>query len=272
MAKKEKIQLTPEEIAAKKLRTKKGWARFGAVALAIVITGAVYVIGSKDGPKVVVEPEDPPVIQQIIQQNPTPATTKAPETTKAPAPTTKAAEPTTKPTTAPTTAANNSSSGGGGILDTITGLLGGLGDFDIGSLLGGLGGDGGGLGGLVDRNSIADTVEGAGGKAKDFFYGLADNVEENEGLDGINEQIRDKIGGIGGDSGSGDSSNPLSGVTDSLGDIGDTISGITGGNGDGGSPLSGITDALGGLTGGDGSSPLSGITDALGGLLGGLGG
>ena len=269
MAKKEKIQLTPEEIAAKKLRTKKGWARFGAVALAIVITGAVYVIGSKDGPKVVVEPEDPPVIQQIIQQNPTPATTKAPETTKAPAPTTKAAEPTTKPTTAPTTAANNSSSGGGGILDTITGLLGGLGDFDIGSLLGGLGG---GLGGLVDRNSIADTVEGAGGKAKDFFYGLADNVEENEGLDGINEQIRDKIGGIGSGSSSGDSSDPLSGVTDSLGGIGDTISGITGGNGDGGSPLSGITDALGGLTGGDGSSPLSGITDALGGLLGGLGG
>ena len=250
MAKKEKIQLTPEEIAAKKLRTKKGWARFGAVALAIVITGAVYVIGSKDGPKVVVEPEDPPVIQQIIQQNPTPATTKAPETTKAPAPTTKAAEPTTKPTTAPTTAANNSSSGGGGILDTITGLLGGLGDFDIGSLLGGLGGDGGGLGGLVDRNSIADTVEGAGGKAKDFFYGLADNVEENEGLDGINEQIRDKIGGSGSGSSSGDSSDPLSGITDSLGGIGDTISGITGGNGDGSSPLSGITDALGGLLGG----------------------
>ncbi len=250
MAKKEKIQLTPEEIAAKKLRTKKGWARFGAVALAIVITGAVYVIGSKDGPKVVVEPEDPPVIQQIIQQNPTPATTKAPETTKAPAPTTKAAEPTTKPTTAPTTAANNSSSGGGGILDTITGLLGGLGDFDIGSLLGGLGGDGGGLGGLVDRNSIADTVEGAGSSAKDFFYGLADNVEENEGLDGINEQIRDKIGGIGSGSSSGDSSDPLSGITDSLGGIGDTISGITGGNGDGSSPLSGITDALGGLLGG----------------------
>ena len=261
MAKKEKIQLTPEEIAAKKLKRKKGWARFGAVALAIVITGAVYVIGSKDGPKVVTEVEEPPVIQQIIQQNPTPATTKAPETTKAPA--------TTK---APTTSSSGGSSGGGGILDTITGLLGGLGDFDIGSLLGGLGGDGGGLGGLVDRNSIADTVEGAGGKAKDFFYGLADNVEENEGLDGINEQIRDKIGGIGSGSSSGDSSDPLSGVTDSLGGIGDTISGITGGNGDGGSPLSGITDALGGLTGGDGSSPLSGITDALGGLLGGLGG
>ena len=239
MAKKEKIQLTPEEIAAKKLRTKKGWARFGAVALAIVITGAVYVIGSKDGPKVVVEPEDPPVIQQIIQQNPTPATTKAPETTKAPA--------TTK---APTTSSSGGSSGGGGILDTITGLLGGLGDFDIGSLLGGLGGDGGGLGGLVDRNSIADTVEGAGSSAKDFFYGLADNVEENEGLDGINEQIRDKIGGIGSGSSSGDSSDPLSGITDSLGGIGDTISGITGGNGDGSSPLSGITDALGGLLGG----------------------
>jgi hypothetical protein len=266
MAKKEKIQLTPEEIAAKKLRTKKGWARFGAVALAIVITGAVYVIGSKDGPKVVTEVEEPPVIQQIIQQNPTPAPAPAPApTTKAPAPTTAA--PTTKapaPTTAPTTAANNGG-GGGGILDTITGLLGGLGDFDIGSLLGGLGGDGGGLGGLVDRNSIADTVEGAGGKAKDFFYGLADNVEENEGLGDINDQLRDRIGGIGGDSGSGDSGNPLSGITDGI-DLG----GLTGG--DGGSPLSGITDALGGLTGGDGGSPLSGITDALGGLLGGLGG
>ena len=267
MAKKEKIQLTPEEIAAKKLRTKKGWARFGAVALAIVITGAVYVIGSKDGPKVVTEVEEPPVIQQIIQQNPTPATTKAPETTKAPA-TTKAPETTKAPATtkAPTTSSSGGSSGGGGILDTITGLLGGLGDFDIGSLLGGLGGDGGGLGGLVDRNSIADTVEGAGGKAKDFFYGLADNVEENEGLDGLNDQLRDRINGIGSsDSGSG-------GITDSLGGIGDTISGITGGNGEGGSPLDGITDALGGLTGGDGGSPLSGITDTIGGLLGGLGG
>ena len=257
MAKKEKIQLTPEEIAAKKLKRKKGWARFGAVALAVVITGAVYVIGSKDGPKVVQEVEEPPVIQQIIQQNPTPSPAPASTpTTKAAAPTTKAAAPTTKAATPSTTASNNkSSSGGGGILDTLTGLLGGLGDFDIGSLLGGIGGgDGGGLGGLVDTNSIADTVEGAGDKAKDFFYGLADNVEENEGLDDINDQLRDKIGGVtGGDSGSGDSGNPLSGITDGI-------------------DLGSLGDTLGGLTGGSGGDALSGIKDTLGGLLGGLGG
>ena len=266
MAKKEKVQLTPEEIAAKKLKRKKGWARVGAVALAVVITGAVYVLGSKDGPKVVQEVEDPPIIQQIVQQTPSPSPAPAPAapTTKAAAPTTKAPETTTKTATPTTTAANNGgSSGGGGILDTITGLLGGLGDFDIGSLLGGIGGgDGGGLGGLVDRNSAADTIEGAGTKAKDFFYGLADNVEENEGLDDINDQLRDKIGGATGGSGSSDSgSSGLGGITDGLSGITDGID------------LGGLGDTLGGLTGGgDGGDVLGGLKDTLGGLLGGLGG
>jgi hypothetical protein len=85
------------------------------------------------------------------------------------------------------------------------------------------------LGGLVDRNGAADTIEGAGDKAKDFFYGLADSVEENEGLDGIVDGIKDKIGGSGDSGDSGDSGSggiDLGGLTDVLGGLGDKLGGL----------------------------------------------
>lgn len=226
MAKKEKIPMTPEERAAKKLKRNKGWARFFAVVLAVAITGGVYAIGAKDGPKIVKEEEPAPVVvQQVVQpvQTPTQPAPVITPTTQAPttkAPTTQA--PTTK---APTTAPADNSSGGGGILDTIMGLLGGFDPSSITDM----------LGGLVDRNSIADTVDGAGDKAKDFFYGLADNVEENQGLDGISNQISDAVSGIGG--GSGDSGSGLD-----LGGLTDTLGGLTDG-------LGGLGDLLGGLGG-----------------------
>lgn len=225
MAKKEKIPMTPEERAAKKLKSKKGWARFFAIVLAVAITGGVFAIGSKGGHKIVKEEEPAPVVvQQVVQPVQTPTQPAPVVTPTTAAPTTKApttAAPTTK---APTTTAPSGDSSGGGILDSIMGLLGG---FDIGSLLGGGGDALGGLGGLVDRNGAADTIEGAGDKAKDFFYGLADNVEENQGLDGISSQIGDTLSGIGGGSGdSGSGGIDLGGLTDSLGGLGDSLGGL----------------------------------------------
>ena len=146
MAKKNKVQLTPEELAAKKLKTRKGWARVGAVACALAITAAVYAVGSKDGHKIKQVEETPQVVTQVVTVA---ATTKAPETTteattKAPE-TTKAAETTTK-------AASSDSSSDGGIMDTITGLLGGLGDIDLS-----------GAGDIADKMENGDSIGDIGG-------------------------------------------------------------------------------------------------------------
>ena len=157
MAKKNKVQLTPEELAAKKLKTRKGWARVGAVACALAITAAVYAVGSKDGHKIKQVEETPQVVTQVVTVA---ATTKAPETTTEA--TTKAPE-TTK-------AASSDNSSDGGIMDTITGLLGGLGDIDL--------------------SGAGDTIEGVGNTAKDFFYDIADKIENGD-------SIGDIIGGIG---------------------------------------------------------------------------
>ncbi len=218
---KQKIPKTPEMKAAKKFRRRKRRARFFAIVLALVITIAVYASASKGGNKIVTEFDPQPVIvQEVIQQvqtptepatvvTPTEAPTKAPETTTA------APAPTQAPTTAKPA---DDSSGGGGILDTIMGLVGG---FDLGSITDSLGGIGDSVGGLVDRNGAADTIEGAGDKAKDFFYGLADNVEENQGLDGISEEISEKLDGIG----SGEGGFDLGGLGDLLGGLGGLIGG-----------------------------------------------
>lgn len=168
MAKKNKAQLTPEELAAKKLKTRKGWARVGAVACALAITAAVYVVGSKDGHKIKQVEETPQVVTQVVKveastqktETTTEATTKAAETT------TKAAETTTK--------ASSDSSSDGGILDTITGLIGGLGDMDF--------------------SGAGDTIEGVGNTAKDFFYDIADKIESGDSLGDIGGDI---VGGLG---------------------------------------------------------------------------
>ena len=168
MAKKEKVQLTPEELAEKKLKTRKGWARVGAIVCALAITVAVYAAGSKGGHKIKQVEENVPVVTQIVTVAAPAAPTTEPTTQ---APTTQA--PTTQ---APTTQASSSGSDSalGGIMDTLSGLIGGIGD--------------------VDFSGAGDTIEGLGNTAKDFFYDIADKIENGGDIGDIGGDI---IGGIG---------------------------------------------------------------------------
>ena len=168
MAKKEKVQLTPEELAEKKLNTRKGWARVGAIVCALAITAAVYAAGSKGGHKIKQVEENVPVVTQIVTVAATTAPTTEPTTQ---APTTQA--PTTQ---APTTqaASSGSDSALGGIMDTLSGLIGGMGD--------------------VDLSGAGDTIEGLGNTAKDFFYDIADKIENGSDIGDIGGDI---IGGVG---------------------------------------------------------------------------
>ena len=168
MAKKEKVQLTPEELAEKKLNTRKGWARVGAIVCARAITAAVYAAGSKGGHKIKQVEENVPVVTQIVTVAATTAPTTEPTTQ---APTTQA--PTTQ---APTTqaASSGSDSALGGIMDTLSGLIGGMGDVDI--------------------SGAGDTIEGLGNTAKDFFYDIADKIENGGDIGDIGGDI---IGGVG---------------------------------------------------------------------------
>ncbi len=166
MAKKEKVQLTPEELAEKKLNTRKGWARVGAIVCALAITVAVYAAGSKGGHKIKQVEENVPVVTQIV----TVAAPAAPTTE----PTTQAPTTQAPATQAPTTQASSSGSDSalGGIMDTLSGLIGGMGDIDI--------------------SGAGDTIEGLGNTAKDFFYDIADKIENGGDIIG-----GDIIGGIG---------------------------------------------------------------------------
>ena len=168
MAKKEKVQLTPEELAEKKLNTRKGWARVGAIVCALAITVAVYAAGSKGGHKIKQVEENVPVVTQIVTVAAPTAPTTAPATQ---APTTQAPA-----TQAPTTQASSSGSDSalGGIMDTLSGLIGGIGD--------------------VDFSGAGDTIEGLGNTAKDFFYDIADKIENGGDIGDIGGDI---IGGIG---------------------------------------------------------------------------
>lgn len=168
MAKKEKVQLTPEELAEKKLNTRKGWARVGAIVCALAITAAVYAAGSKGGHKIKQVEENVPVVTQIVTVAATTAPTTEPTTQ---APTTQAST-----TQAPTTqaASSDSDSALGGIMDTLSGLIGGMGDVDI--------------------SGAGDTIEGLGNTAKDFFYDIADKIENGGDIGDIGGDI---IGGVG---------------------------------------------------------------------------
>ncbi len=168
MAKKEKVQLTPEELAEKKLNTRKGWARVGAIVCALAITVAVYAAGSKGGHKIKQVEENVPVVTQIV----TVAAPAAPTTE----PTTQAPTTQAPATQAPTTQASSSGSDSalGGIMDTLSGLIGGIGDIDF--------------------SGAGDTIEGLGNTAKDFFYDIADKIENGGDIGDIGGDI---IGGIG---------------------------------------------------------------------------
>ena len=51
MAKKQKVELTPEEKAAKKLRNSNGWVRFWAIVVALALTAGIYGLASKTAGK-----------------------------------------------------------------------------------------------------------------------------------------------------------------------------------------------------------------------------
>ena len=51
MAKKQKVELTPEEKAVKKLRHSNGWVRFWAIVVALALTAGIYGLASKTAGK-----------------------------------------------------------------------------------------------------------------------------------------------------------------------------------------------------------------------------
>lgn len=57
MSKKVKMELTPEELAAKKIRKSNGWTRFWAIVLALVLTVGVFSIAKKQGAEVAASDE-----------------------------------------------------------------------------------------------------------------------------------------------------------------------------------------------------------------------
>jgi len=148
MAKKAKVELTLEELQAKKSKRQRGWVRFCAVLLAVVLTFGIYGMASSGDPNVVkvypnvVRAQTKTVVQK---QDSTPAPTSSDSTPSTPAP------------TAPSTEE------GGSILDTLLGLLGGL---DLSALAGNLNLDGLGI-------TIADGIQ----SAKDSLLALVDKLE-----------------------------------------------------------------------------------------------
>lgn len=152
MAKKNKPELTLEELQAKKGRRQRGWVRFCAIVLAVLLTFGIYSIGSSGDPHTV--PLYSASAQQVVVQNPSGG-----DTTDTPAATTPSETPST---TTPSTGSGDSS--GGGILDMLMGLLSGI---DLSSIAGMLDLDGLGV-------TIADGID----NLQSTLIGLLDRIEE----------------------------------------------------------------------------------------------
>ena len=150
MAKKPKIELTLEELQAKKSKRQRGWVRFCAILLAVVLTLGIFGMASKGGPNVV------EVYPNVVRAQTKTVVQKqdAPQTESAATDTEDEGTP-----SAPPAAAEEE----GSILDTILGLLGGL---DLGSLVGGL-----------DMNGLGITVANGIQTAKDSLLTLIDQLE-----------------------------------------------------------------------------------------------
>lgn len=150
MAKKPKIELTLEELQAKKSKRQRGWVRFCAILLAVVLTLGIFGMASKGGPNIV--EVYPNVVRAqtktVVQKQDTPQTEPADTDT----------EDEDTPSAPPAAAEEE-----GSILDTILGLLGGL---DLGSLVGGL-----------DMNGLGITVANGIQTAKDSLLTLIDQLE-----------------------------------------------------------------------------------------------
>lgn len=150
MAKKPKIELTLEELQAKKSKRQRGWVRFCAILLAVVLTLGIFGMASKGGPNIV--EVYPNVVRAqtktVVQKQDTPQTEPGDTDT----------EDEDTPSAPPAATEEE-----GGLLDTILGLLGGL---DLGSLIGGL-----------DMNGLGITVANGIQTAKDSLLTLIDQLE-----------------------------------------------------------------------------------------------
>lgn len=148
MAKKPKIELTLEELQAKKSKRQRGWVRFCAILLAVVLTLGIFGMASKGGPNVVevypnvVRAQTKTVVQKQDTPQTEPADTEEENTPSAP---------------------SDTSEEEGSFLDTILGLLGGL---DLSGLIGGL-----------DMNGLGITVANGIQTAKDSLLTLIDQLE-----------------------------------------------------------------------------------------------
>lgn len=147
MAKTPKIELTLEELQAKKSKRQRGWVRFCAILLAVVLTLGIFGMASKGGPNVV------EVYPNVVR-----AQTKTVVQKQDPPPLTPDPDPEDPPPAPPAAAEEE-----GSILDTILGLLGGL---DLSGLIGGL-----------DMNGLGITVANGIQSAKDSLLTLIDQLE-----------------------------------------------------------------------------------------------
>ena len=150
MAKKPKIELTLEELQAKKSKRQRGWVRFCAILLAVVLTLGIFGMASQGGPNIV------EVYPNVVR-----AQTKT-VVQKQDTPQTEPADTDTEDEDTPS-APSNTSEEEGSFLDTILGLLGGL---DLSGLIGGL-----------DMNGLGITVANGIQSAKDSLLTLIDQLE-----------------------------------------------------------------------------------------------
>lgn len=147
MAKTKKSELTLEELQAKKAKTQRGWVRFCAILLAVLLTVGIYGVASRG------EPNTVKLQPNVVRVN-TQTVTKGDST---PTPDSDSSDTDTTP--APTPSTDES----GGILDTIMGLLGGL-DFSK-------------ITGMLDINGLGVKVASGIDKAKDSLLTLVDKIE-----------------------------------------------------------------------------------------------
>ncbi len=148
MAKKKNADLTLEELQDKKAKRQRGWVRFCAIVLAVALTAGMYGVASKGGPKKV--PVYPNVVQTVVNNGGTSTDD-----------TTTPSTDTTTPSTG--TSTDSSSDEGGGILDTIMGLLGGI---DLGSIAG-----------MLDLQGLGVTAVNGIQTAKEALLAFVDQLE-----------------------------------------------------------------------------------------------
>lgn len=149
MAKKPKVELTLEELQAKKSKRQRGWVRFCAVLLAVVLTLGIFGLASQGDPKVVevypsvVRAQTKTVVQKQDTPQTEPSDTNSDDDSN---------------TTAPSTSDDE-----GSILDTLLGLLGSI---DLSSLAG-----------KLDLNGLGITIAGGIQTAKDSLLNIIDQIE-----------------------------------------------------------------------------------------------